>query len=650
MRHDLKARTSRCLAVLQTLEDLGGGRDKCYSCGTIAIEQMGGRFMPDSRRAAYPARDMSRRFALFIPGKGIVRFGRLIRGVTPASELINRDPEGGVLSDGRPAGYNDVLLSRTFCFFNSNLADVRKAVASLASSGLVVRIVCSAQDRARLMQNGISGGTCVSSAEYAFPSRDSVALIYHGKFSRLSFHGLQALMAREDAPQEMRQLLTELPARTRTAAGQPVANADNKFFTARYRVSRKPVEQKLLDSVLYMEKWSLLSAEEKIWRCAFSVLLTLMLPIMPVAFVLIARGRSKDPYDLGIMRWQNSVYRDEQRSKSNPYDMLFGNDTVATSRLIDIVNRIASEPSFGYMDSGHRLTEKATAVSRRHNLLLLASRKQLSRGELALRAAFLAVFATMTITSIVQLFLSSVVHPGASIASAVSYCALIGICAGAIYIHRKDTKRLIVFGTLSFVCLALLVNSIAAFHIGGTPGPVAQGLETMISATLIALFALYCTIVCAVNLIHKKDKMVANELGMSFTAYSTIKPQLCSELESRDRNAASAEVLVRILEDSGEDVTTLLERQAESATPVESREAQQQHTGSGASPATESWLEPTNPFAADIEAGQREERIRTGATGENGPNISSSLQDVTATTKGRAHSSPPDVGRPARSA
>ncbi|MFV9870711.1 MAG: hypothetical protein AB8U69_03205 [Anaplasma ovis] len=605
--------------------------------------------MPNSRGVAYSVQDISRRFALFMPGKGIVRFGRLIPGVTPTSELINRDSEGEALPVSSSAAYNDVLLSRTFCFFNSNPANVRRVVALLASSGLVVRIMCSAQDREYLTERGISRETCISDARYAFPSRDSIALIYHREFSRMDFRGLKALMVWESAPQEMRQLLTELMAGTHGV--ERVTGVDNKFFTARYRASRKPVGQKLLDSALYMEKWSLLSTEEKTLRCAFSALLTLMLPIMPVVFALIARGRSKDPsHNLGIMRWQNSIYRDEQRPKSNPYDMLFGGDTEATSRLTDIVNRIASEPSFGYMDSDHRLTEKATAVSKRHNLLLLASRKQLSRGELALRAAFLAVLATLTIASIVQLSLGSIAHPGASIASAISYCALIGICAGSIYIHRKDTKRLLMFGTLSFVCLTLLVNSIAAFHIGGTPGPIAQGLETMISAALIALFVVYCTVVCAANLIYKKDKMVANELGMSFTAYREIKPQLCSELKNHDRNAASAEVLVRILEDSGEDVTTLLERQAESATPVESREAQQQHTGSGASPATESWLEPTNPFAADIEAEQREERIRTGATGENGPNISSSLQDVTATTKGRAHSSPPDVGRPARSA
>ncbi|PLC08356.1 UNVERIFIED_ORG: hypothetical protein C0V67_01905 [Anaplasma ovis] len=607
--------------------------------------------MPSSRGVAYSAQDISRRFALFMPGKGIVRLGRLIPGVAPASALINRDLEA------LPAGsseveFNDVLLSRTFCFFDSKPADVRKTVAALASSGLVVRIMCSAQDCEYLTGKGISSETCISDARYAFPSRNAVVLIYHREFSRMDFRGLKALMVWDGAPQEMRQLLTELMSSTHGAAR--VAGDDNKFFTVKYRASEKPLGQKLLDSVLYAEKWSLLSAEEKAWRCAFSVLLTLILPIMPVVFALIARGRSKDPsYNLGIMRWQNSVYRDGQLPKSDPYDMLFGDDAEASRRLTDTVNMIASEPGFGYMDSDHRLTEKAKVVSKWHNLLLLASRKQLSRGELALRAVFLVTFATLAIASIAQLSLSSIAHSGASIASAVSYCALIGVCVGSICIYRKDTKRLLMFGTLSFACVALLANSITTFHLGSAPGPVTQSLETIISTALISLFVMYCIAACAANLIYKKDKMVANELGMSFTAYRDIKPQLCSELKNHDRNAANAEVLVRILEDSGEDVATLLARRAASIASVESGEIQQPCAGTSgsASPAADRWwLDPTNPFAADANT-EAEEHLGASASGESDtPDISSTLQDVATITKGRSYSSSLDANRPARSA
>ncbi|ACZ48843.1 hypothetical protein ACIS_00150 [Anaplasma centrale str. Israel] len=600
--------------------------------------------MPYNSGVAHSAEDISRRFALFIPGKGMVRFGHFIPGVTPTSELIGRSLAGEALPAGStiiPAEFDNVLLSRTFCFFDSDPTHVRRAVALLASSGLIVRVVCNKQDREYLIRNGISSETCISDARHAFPSQNAVALLYHREYSRVSFGGLKALMVLESAPQEMRQLLSKTVSRTGRAA-----DTGNRFFTARYDASSKPVGQKLLDSVLYMEKWSLLSSEERAWRCAGSALLTLVMPIMPIIFALLVRGRNNDAaYNLGIMRWQDRVYRDRQHPKSTPYDMLFGNDADAALRLTDTVTKVASEPGFGYMDSNHRLTEQARVASMQHNFLLLADRKHLSNRDLALRVAFLAVIAMLTISSIVQLSLGNIAHPGASIASAVSYCALLGICAGSLYMHRKDTKRLVAFGILAFACLALLANSIAAFHLGG-PGPVVQGLETLISTALIALSGVYCVVVCAANFAYRQDKAVSSELGMSFTAYRDIKPKLYSELRNYDQKAASAGVLVRILEDSGEDVTTLLRQQDEtsSVTTTEAGEITPPRRQDSVSSAEA--LDPTNPFAVDIAA---ERRAKAGATGNGAQSVSSHLQDV-VTTEELARISSPSADRAAKSA
>ncbi|MCU7611157.1 hypothetical protein [Anaplasma capra] len=581
--------------------------------------------MPHSRRVAYSAEEIAKRFALFVPHKGIVRFGHTIPGIAPMSEMVNKSRSGGALPTSEvvtPEEFNSALFSRIFCCFHSKPKDIKNTVALLMSSGLTPRVVCSPQDREYLIRSGIGDACVTSEAQHAFPSEDSVALIYHKELSRLDFRTLQAhLICSEGEEHGIHLLLSNLMTNARLV--ERASGADNKFFVAKYNSSQKPKNRKLLDSVFYMDRWSLLSNKEKTLRCVGSVLLTLIMPIMPLVFAFLSRGKDKKAnYDIGVTPWQWHSYQDMLKKASSPYDMLFGGDEEAVQRLVSAATKVALEPDFGYMDENHEPTEKAKQVSRKHNFLLLASGKQLSNKDFALRIGFLAVVAILAISSIAQLSLHSMSHPGASVASAISYGIVVCVCMGAIYTHRKDTKKVVAFGILAFVCAAFLANAAITFHLGNPSGAVAEGLDTMISSTMVILSIVYGIAARAMNVIHKKDKKVADELGVGVTAYLNMRTKLHSELKDRNLETVKAEVLVKVLEDNGIDVSALLtEQNAGSHSAEPDSEIQQQPSTSGSTSAQVHQAEAQQSRATTVEGG-------TGAP--HSASVSSSLSDAAA--------------------
>ncbi|MGN7678611.1 MAG: hypothetical protein ACTJLL_02515 [Anaplasma sp.] len=522
--------------------------------------------MLHGRKAVYSAKELSRRFALFLPSKGLIRRGNMIRGVAPASEILSKMKMASLTAgDGSalPAlDWDGELLSRVFFLFSTELEDVKVTLKSLLSAGLVPRIVCSEKDGELLVHQGKVDPMYIvfHGRSPIFVSRDSVVLIYNTRSSYMDVahsrycysHALYASSAREEVYGILSSVTAEtrLPAENHNEAGRQAA--DGRFLIARYNPSLKPLKQKIIDSVFYMEKWELLSEQEKKIRCVSSVLLTLVLPIMPLVFWAISHGRDNSAHDLGVLRWQASLYRKKYLQRLSPSSMMLGDNEALKRDFISIVKSVGSIPELGYTDASGKFTSAAQQESLAHKALFLSRSKHETTKLVACVTILISIFSA----SLAHILLSA--RKGA-LAASIMYSGMLVVlvCLAGISYRHKHQKGAMALTCLSLLAAALLAVAVVGYH-SGVASPALRVIDSCLAVIGVIATVLYALAIVIASLVHSRDKKVASGLGIGITAYLNMKPTLISELKAHSNNTADTEVLLRVLSDGGQDPSFLL--------------------------------------------------------------------------------------------
>ncbi|MGN7661208.1 MAG: hypothetical protein ACTJLK_01100 [Anaplasma sp.] len=509
------------------------------------------------REAAYSAEELSRRFALFLPPKGLIRRGNVIRGVAPVSEMLSKmqmaGPAASYGSEVPALDWDGELLSRVFFLFDTKPQDVRVALKSLLSVGLVPRVVCSEPEGLLLTKYwGVDPMSIVFLRRSpVFVSRDSVVLIYSAEASHMNFEVLRSYLSTPYATKNMCGILSRLttgarlPEEGHNETGAQAA--DGRFLIARYDPSLKPLKQKIIDSVFYMEKWELLSEQEKTIRCVSSVLLTLVLPIMPLAFWATSRGRNNSAsYDLGVLRWQASLYKKRYLQRFSPSSMMFGNDEALKQDFIRIAKSVGSIPELKYSDAGGEFTSGAQKESLEHKVLLLSGSNHKTKKLVVCMAVLIPIFSA----SFAHILLPA--SEGA-LAASIMYSFMLVVCVRlAVLAYRHKYKK----GVMALTCLALLMVPLLAvaavgYH-SGVVSPALRGIDSCLAVIAVIATVLYTLAIGIAHLVHSRNKKIADGLGIGITAYLNMKPALISELKAHGRRTADAEVLLQVLSNSGQ--------------------------------------------------------------------------------------------------
>ena len=91
------------------------------------------------------------------------------------------------------------------------------------------------------------------------------------------------------------------------------------FRVVEYDTNIKPLKHKLYDSMLYAEKWSLLTTREKILRCCFTIFFapTVIVPIILLLSYIGHRTIQKESYNVNLLSWQYREYNKGVRTTYN---------------------------------------------------------------------------------------------------------------------------------------------------------------------------------------------------------------------------------------------------------------------------------------------------------------------------------------------
>ncbi|CEI84710.1 Uncharacterized protein ehr_00076 [Ehrlichia minasensis] len=425
-----------------------------------------------------------RNTVFYIQGKGVLHLGNLVSNVTPATCII----------DSAKEGIREQFLSRVFVHRSSNKNDIKKVAEFVNSLGFIP--VVSADYRI-----AGSDGVCIYDVSRRYGDKHVLIVSSVGRYTT-------------------RNLRDVILNSQKNFCSSFDDGAKDSIKTVLYDPKSKPLKQKIYDAISYSEKWSLLTTQEKVIRCIFTVL-SLSIPLIPPLLLLSYIGNidiREAAYSVNLLPWQYRVY---MKTSHSLYDVIVNNsDEDRRKMMTDGIMETAMAKGFVVRgeDGDIQPTDLGKHVSGKHNLLLVAHNKELSKKQLLLRITTFSVLAFVCFSQIIALTCHLVKAEKVAL-----YCSILSyfvIFVEGFYLLSLKT-------TLSKVCAAfclvfagfmLMVHAFLLYKdITFSYGPVMSGLMVIITGVVLSI-ALAC------NRYYKQDRDLALKLGgISTTAYLSMK-------------------------------------------------------------------------------------------------------------------------------
>ncbi|AHX06159.1 putative membrane protein [Ehrlichia chaffeensis str. Liberty] len=430
-----------------------------------------------------------KRVVFHIPGVGIVRVGQLVRNVTPASVMVG--PQGDDI-DGN-------FLSRVFVHRSKKEGDVQELADFVRGLGFVP-VVCAdypildSEDTPvySLTKQYSHRTVLIVSSRDEYTSRDICSIVKRNKKNFADS----------------------------SAGGKP----PREIHIATYDPNSKPLKQKLYDAVLYAERWSLLTTQEKVIRCVASVL-SLALPLLPPLLLLSYIGNlelREQAYNMNLLPWQCRLYAN---ASEGVYDvMVNGTDKAREKAVQSYIIEEAKKRGFvkEHEGEGDQPTDLGKAVSEKHNLLLVASSEELTKRQLWTRITTFLVLAFVCLAHMVALACHLLKCDKAAL-----YCSMLSylvIFAEGIYLLSLKTTTSKICAAVCMM-FAVFMLTISAFFL--YTGCIMDGYVPIVSSVMVMMTAVVLCVTLLCNQYYKQDReLVAKLGGLSTTACVSMKKQI----------------------------------------------------------------------------------------------------------------------------
>lgn len=425
----------------------------------------------------------------YIPGLGILRVGELVRNVVPATYII--DFEGDSV--------RTQFLSRIFVHHSRDENDIKKVSNFIGSLGFVPVVY----------------------ADYELSIRDNLCIYDENKiYANNSVLIISSSDIRQ--PCDIRSIILESQKSFRSSFDN---ECEDEIRTVTYDLNSKPLKQKIYDALLYAERWSLLTTQEKVMRCIFSVF-SLSIPLIPPIILLSYLGNldiRERAYSMNLLPWQYRVYANASQSV---YDVMI-NSTDEKRQKMMWLNIMKEAQRRGFIveceEGGEQLTDLGKKVSEKHNLLLIASNKELSKKQLLLRIITFSVLAFVCFCKTIAL--TCYLMNASKIALYLSMLSYFVIFVQGLYLisFKTTISKVCAITCLIFAGFMLMVNAFLLYQ-----GNVEFQYEPMISGVMIVITGVILGIALVCNRYYKRDRDLVSKLGgISTTAYLSMKRQIC---------------------------------------------------------------------------------------------------------------------------
>ncbi|AUO55120.1 hypothetical protein [Ehrlichia canis] len=420
----------------------------------------------------------------YIRNRGVLHLGDLVSNVTPATYII----------DSAKEGIREQFLSRVFVHHSNNKNDIKKVIDFIISLGFIP----------------------VVNADYKVTEHEGVC-IYDKNRKYGDKHVLIVSSVVRHTTRDVRNIILESRKNFRSSFDD---GAKDSIRTVLYDPDSKPLKQRIYDAISYSEKWSLLTTQEKVIRCIFTVL-SLSIPLIPPLLLLSYIGNidiREAAYSMNLLPWQYRVY---MKTSDSLYDVIVNNSDEERRKMItDNIMETAMAKGFVVKGEGDEIqpTDLGKHVSGKHNLLLVAHNKELSKKQLLLRITTFSVLAFVCFSQIIALTCHLVRAEKIAL-----YCSILSyfvIFVEGLYLLSLKTTMSKVCATfcLVFAGFMLMVHAFLLYNdITFGYGPIMSGLMVIITGAVLSV-ALAC------NQYYKQDRDLALKLGgISTTAYLSMK-------------------------------------------------------------------------------------------------------------------------------
>ena len=425
-----------------------------------------------------------RNIVFYVKGKGVLRLGDLVSNVTPATYII----------DSAKEGIREQFLSRVFVHHSSNKNDIKKVIDFVILLGFIP----------------------VVHANYKVTECEGVC-IYDRNRKYGDKHVLIVSSVVRHTTHNVRDII--LTSRRNFRSGFDDGAKDG-IRTVLYDPDSKPLKQRIYDAISYSEKWSLLTTQEKVIRCIFTVL-SLSIPLIPPLLLLSYIGNIGEreaAYSMNLLPWQYRVY---MKTSHSLYDVIVNNsDEERCKMMTDSIMETAMEKGFAVKGEGDEIqpTDLGKHVSGKHNLLLIAHNKELSKKQLLLRITTFSVLAFVCFSQIIALTCHLVKAEKIAL-----YCSILSyfvIFVEGLYLLSLKTTiaKVCAAFCLVFAGFMLMVHAFLLYKdMTFSYGTIMSGLMVIITGVVLSV-ALAC------NQYYKQDRDLALKLGgISTTAYLSMK-------------------------------------------------------------------------------------------------------------------------------
>ena len=431
--------------------------------------------------------NVHRRFAnriertiFYIPNSGILRLGKLVPNITPASCIIKPDENA----------IQERFLNRVLIHNFRSKKDIKQIVEFLRSLGLSA-VIHSQDDLGPYDVYSYKENRKYNNSDYVFivSSRNP------------------------HKPDDLRDIILGAERKFTNVSG----TEGKDFKIIEYDTKSKPLKDKIYDSIFYFEKWSLLTPGEKILRCCFSVL-SLTIPIIPIIIMLYSFGNlqvREKAYKANLLPWQ---YRKYKKPRSI-YDIL---DSLPEQKKENVLLKLKKEAQkrgfLELVDGEYKATDLEGKVSLKNNLLLIESKSSLNRKQWTLRVITFLLLTLVCITKILTLICHFLKADKAALyCSIISYSVIFAV--GLSLISLKTTPAKICAGICIVLSLTFLLLNVASLLLGTD-----FSYELMLSGVLAAVTGVMLTVALVCHRFYKRDRELVSKLGgISITSYISMK-------------------------------------------------------------------------------------------------------------------------------
>ncbi|GAT76713.1 putative integral membrane protein [Ehrlichia ruminantium] len=434
------------------------------------------------------------RYTIFYnPSIGMFCSGKVIRNLTPAAFVIQNKDDA----------VDESFLQRVLIHTSTNKDDIRKTVSFIRSLGFLP-VVHSSYDI------GISECTYREGKVYSNPKTVFIISTCDG--------------AKEHSPESDIYDIILKSQRDFVDGLEIQASTDRVFRVEKYDVSSKPLRHEIYDSVLYAERWSLLTIREKILRCCFTVVFapTIVIPIVLLLSYVGNKSVQEEASSMNLLSWQYREYNQGIRTVSE--DLL--NDDIPSTkreRILSHIKQEAEKQSFMVNDGkgNLQLTELGKKVSTKHNLFLMAGNNELTKRQLLLRCTTFLILGSVYLLKLVALSCHFFKFDRIALyCSVVSYFIMF---LGGLYLLSYKNK-------ISRVCAAFIIGFAGIFmatNVLMLCYDAKFGHEFVLSSVIAGITGTMIAITLICHFLRRKDRKIVSKLdGLSTTAYLSIKDHL----------------------------------------------------------------------------------------------------------------------------